>query len=328
MKVHILDDHFDTLRTLPSFRLLDGHDVTVWTDKPATEAELAERLRNAEALVLIRERTAITESLIARLPDLRLVSQRGGYPHVDVAALTRRGVVLCSRMAKDAPSVAAAELTFTLFLAAARQLPEQIASTRAGHWQAGVGRSLKGRTVGLLGYGGIARQVAAYARAFGMTVVFWASEEGRARAAADGASVAVTRAAFFAEPDFVSLHQRLTPATRGTVTAADLAAMRPDAVLVNTARAGLIEAGALRAALDAGRPGRAALDVFDAEPVTDPEDPIVSHPRVIATPHIGFVTEDEFDLQFTDIYEQIDAFAGGAPINVINPEALPEASAR
>jgi D-3-phosphoglycerate dehydrogenase len=278
-------------------------------------------MRDAEALVLFRERTRVGEALLAGLPSLKLVSQRGQHPHVDVAALTRRGVLLCSDTRKDAPSTPASELTFALILAGLRDLRAQMDSLRAGRWQAGVGRSAKGRLLGLYGYGGIARTVAGYARAFGMEVVWWGSEAGRARAAADGERVAASRHAFFAEPDVVSLHQRLVPATQGAVTAEDLAAMRPDAILVNTARAGLIAPGALLAALEAGRPGRAALDVFDVEPVTDPADPLVNHPRVIATPHIGFVTEDELELQFAAIFAQVAAFAAGTPLNPVNPEA-------
>lgn len=321
VRVHILDDWFDTLRHLPSFRRLDNHDVTVWTDHLEDPEALAARMRDAEALVLFRERTKVGEELVAGLPKLRLVSQRGAFPHVDVDALTRRGIVLSSDRHADAPSVAAAELTFALILAALRDLPLQIESARAGRWQAGVGRSARGRLLGLYGYGGIARRVAGYARAFGMEVVWWGSEEGRARAAADGEPVAESRRAFFAEPDVVSLHQRLVPATKGVVRAEDLALMRSDSILVNTARAGLVAPGALKAALDAGRPGRAALDVFDREPATDPADPLLSHHRVIPTPHIGFVTEDELDLQFATIYDQIMAFAEGRPINVVNPEA-------
>ena len=321
MRVHVLDDWFDTLRRLPSFRRLDGHEVTVWTDHLEDPAALAARMQDAEALVLFRERTRVTEALVAGMPQLRLVSQRGAFPHVELDALTRRGILLCSDRHADAPSVAAAELTFALILAALRDLPAQVESARAGHWQAGVGRSAKGRLLGLYGYGGIARRVAAFARAFGMEVVWWASEEGRARAGADGERLARTREAFFSEPDVVSLHQRLVPATKGAVTSEDLGRMRPDAILVNTARAGLIAPGALRAALDAGRPGCAALDVFDQEPLTDPADPVLSHPRVIPTPHIGFVTEDELDLQFAVIFDQVAAFAAGRPINVVNPEA-------
>jgi D-3-phosphoglycerate dehydrogenase / 2-oxoglutarate reductase len=320
MRVHILDDWSDTLRGLPSFARLAGHEVTVWTD-PAQGAALAARLQGAEAICLFRERTPITAELLAALPDLRLISGRGVWPHVDVAACTARGVLFCAQKPAEAPNHAAAELTWALVLAAMRDLPAQIASARAGRWQAGVGRTLAGRTIGLYGYGKIGRLVATYARAFGCRVIWWGSDAGRARAAAAGEEVAASRDAFFATPDVISLHLRLTPETAGIVTAADLARMGPRSVLVNTARAGLIAPGALRAALDAGRPGMAALDVFDSEPVTDPADPILSHPRVIATPHIGFVTEDEFDLQFADIYDQVNAFAAGRPLHMVNPEA-------
>lgn len=320
MKVHILDDWFDTLRTLPSFARLDGHDVTIWTDHVEDAGTLAERLADAEALVLFRERTAVTDDLLRRLPKLRLISQRSVYPHVDVAACTAHDVLLCSNMQKSGPSTAAAELTFALILASARQIPQQMASLQAGRWQMGVGQSLSGRRLGLYGYGRIAKAVAGYAEAFGMEVVWWASQEGRARAAADGARLAESREAFFADTDFVSLHVRLKPETRGIITSGDLLAMRPTATFVNTSRSRLVAPGALEEALAAGRPGRIALDVFDAEPLTDPKDPIASHPNVIATPHIGFVTEDELDMQFADIYAQIVAFADGAPINLINPE--------
>jgi D-3-phosphoglycerate dehydrogenase len=322
MRVHILDDWFDTLRGLPCFAKLDGHDVTVWTDHTEDVGQLAARLTEAEALVLFRERTKITRALLEQLPDLRLISQRSGYPHVDVPACTDNGVLLCSKMPAAAPSYAAAELTWALIMASMRQLPAQMASVKAGQWQAGVGKSLRGRQLGLYGYGRIAKAVAGYARAFGMKVVWWASDAGRARAAANGETLAASREAFFAGSDVVSLHLRLTPQTRGIITAADLGAMQPGSVFVNTSRAGLIEPDALLAALTAGRPGTGAIDVFDSEPVIDPADPLLAHPNLIATPHIGFVTEDEFDLQFADIFDQINAFASGAPIHMINPEVL------
>ena len=320
MKVHILDDWFDTLRHLPCFARLAEHDVTVWTDHVEDVDALAARLRSAEALVLFRERTAITRSLLERLPDLELISQRSVYPHIDVPACTDHGVLLCSNMHSDTPSYAAAELTWALILAAMRQLPAQMASVKSGSWQAGVGKTLRGRRLGLYGYGRIAKAVAEYAQAFGMNIVWWASDEGRERAEADGATLASSREAFFAESDIVSVHIRLKPQTRGLITAADLARMQPGAVFVNTSRAGLIEPGALLAALDAGRPGLAAIDVFDTEPLTDPGDPLLAHPNLIATPHIGYVTEDEFDLQFTDIFDQINAYSQGRPIHMINPE--------
>ncbi|OYX40861.1 MAG: 3-phosphoglycerate dehydrogenase [Rhodobacterales bacterium 32-67-9] len=320
MRIHILDDWFDTLRHLPSFARLDGHEVTVWTDHVTDEGALSDRLKNAEALVLFRERTAVTAGLLEKLPNLRLISQRSVYPHVDVPACTANGVLLCSNMHSDTPSHAAAELTWGLILAAMRQIPQQMASLRAGHWQMGVGKTLRGRMLGLYGYGRIAREVAGYARAFGMDVLWWASEDGRSRALADGEPVAESRERFFSASDVVSLHVRLKPATRGIIGAADFAAMRPGAVFVNTSRAGLVQPGALLEALNAGRPGMAALDVFDTEPLVDPDDPLVSHPNVIATPHIGYVTEDELELQFADIYDQINAYAAGAPIHMINPE--------
>lgn len=320
MRIHILDDWFKTLSGLPSFSMLDDHEVTVWTDHASDEAVLAQRLADAEALVLFRERTTITRSLLERLPALRLIAQRSTWPHIDVPACSDHDVLVCSGKGGDAPNVAAAELTFTLMLAALRDLPGQMASAKAGLWQSGVGRTAKGLTIGLYGYGRIARLVAQYARAFGMTVVWWASPDGRERARGDGETVAASRAAFFAESDVVSLHLRLTAETRGVVTADDLRVMKPSAVLVNTARAGLIAPGVLKSALDAGRPGRAAVDVFDNEPLSDRNDPLLSHPRLIATPHIGFVTEQEIETQFREIYEQILAYAAGAPINMVNPE--------
>ncbi|MCY3879533.1 MAG: D-2-hydroxyacid dehydrogenase family protein [Rhodobacteraceae bacterium] len=322
MRVHILDDWFDTLRGLPGFRRLAAHDVTVWNDHLTDMDALGARLRSAEALILFRERTQVSADLLRHLPELRLISQRSVYPHIDVDACTEHRVLLCSNLHADTPSIATAELTFALFLAAARQLPQQIASLKRGHWQFGVGQTLQGQWLGLYGYGRIAKQVASYARAFGMRVWWWGSEAGRARAEADGEILAPSRVAFFGDSDFVSLHVRLKPTTRGLIRTGDMLRMKPGAVFVNTSRSRLLAPGALESALKAGRPGRIALDVFDAEPITDTNDPIIHHPSVIATPHIGFVTEQELDLQFADIYDQVNAFAAGKPINMINPEAL------
>lgn len=320
MKLAILDDYFDTLRNLPCFEKLRGHDVTVFNDHLQETSALADRLKEFDAVVLFRERTKVTGELLDLLPGLKLISQRSGYPHVDLEACTRNNVLLCSNMHSGTPSYAAAEHTFALILASARQIPAQMASLKAGHWQMGVGKTLRGRTLGIYGYGRIGKTVADYAKAFGMNVVFWASEESRERARQDGETVASSREAFFAGSDVLSLHLRLAAATRGIVTAKDLAGMKPGAIFINTSRAGLIEEGALLAALNAGHPGFAAIDVFDKEPVTDPDDPLVNHPNLVATPHIGFVTEDEFELQFSDIFDQIVAYAGGKPINMINPE--------
>jgi len=318
MKVHILDDWFDTLRGLPCFEKLAGHDVTVWTDHQPDPIALAERVQNAEALVLFRERTRITADLLNRLPKLRLISQRSVYPHIDVDACTTNNVLLCSNMHSDTPSYAAAEHTLALILASYRQIPDQVASLKAGQWQSGVGRTLRGRVLGLYGYGRIARTVAEYAKAIGMKVQWWASEAGRARAKADGEIVAPSRAVFFAGSDIVSLHVRLKPATRGIVTAEDLATMKPRSLLVNTSRSGLVAQGALEAETAKGRI-HAAIDVFDEEPLIDVSHPLLTHPNVLATPHIGYVTEDEFDLQFSDIFDQINAFASASPIHMINP---------
>jgi len=320
MRVHILDDWFDTLRGLPCFAKLAGHDVTVWTDHVKDESQLASRLQDAEALVLFRERTKVTRSLLERLPNLRLISQRSVYPHVDVDACNDQKVLLCSNMHGGTPSYAAAELTWALIMAGMRQLPAQMTSVKAGNWQMGVGKTLRGRRLGLYGYGRIAKAVAGYATAFGMDVVWWSSDEGRGRAQAEGAVVATSSQAFFTESDVVSIHVRLKPATHGIVTAGDFARMEPGSLFVNTSRAGLIAPGALLTALENGRPGTAAIDVFDTEPLTDPADPLLSHPNLIATPHIGFVTEDEFELQFADIFDQVTAYADGAPANMINPD--------
>lgn len=318
MKVHILDDWFDTLKTLPSYARLKEHDITVWKDHTDDVEVLAKRLAEAEVLVLFRERTPVTAALLKRLPKLKLISQRSVYPHVDVPACTDNQVLLCSNMHSDTPSIAAAELTFALLLASARQLPQQMSSLQQGKWQMGVGQSVNGRTLGLYGYGRIARQVAKYAQAFGMNVQWWSSEAGRERAKADGVTLANSRSEFFSTSDFVSVHVRLKPDTKGIISQQDLEMMKNTATFINTSRSRLIQPGALQACLASGRPGRLALDVFDKEPLTDATDPVISHANVICTPHIGYVTEDELDMQFADIYDQINAYAAGSPIHMIN----------
>jgi D-3-phosphoglycerate dehydrogenase len=322
MKISILDDYFDTVRTLPSFQKLAGHAVTVWNDHVQDTDALAARLADTECLVLIRERTAIRAALLERLPGLKLISQRSTYPHIDVEACTRRGIIVSSSQHTGTPSYAAAELTWALVLATARQLPQQMAALKAGNWQIGVGTTLREKTLGIFGYGRIGATVAGYGRAFGMNVMAWAREESLARARADGFATARSKAEFFASCDVVSLHMRLVPATRHIVTAEDLARMRPHAMLVNTSRAPLIEPGALVAALRAGRPGYAAVDVFEDEPLRDPDFPLLRFEQVVATPHIGYVTREEYETQFIDIFEQIVAYAAGKPINVVDPDVL------
>jgi D-3-phosphoglycerate dehydrogenase len=322
MKVSILDDWFDTLRTLPCFAKLAGHDVTIWNDHVQDADVLAERLRDAEALVLFRERTQIRTPLLERLPKLRLISQRSVYPHIDIDTCSRLGVVVSSSQHADTPSWSTAELTWGLVIAAMRQIPQQMASLKAGRWQCGVGTSLGGKTLGIHGYGRIGRVVAGYGRAFGMKVLIWAREATLPKAHADGYETAPSKAAFFEACDVISLHMRSVPATRGIVRAEDLAHMKPTALLVNTSRAALIEPGALVAALRAGRPGMAAVDVFEDEPMLDTDHPLLHMANVVCTPHIGYVSRDGYDVQFTDIFDQINAYAAGTPINVVNPEVL------
>jgi len=328
MKVTVLDDYFDTVRTLACYRKLAGHKVAIWNDHVQDLDALAERLKDTEALVLIRERTKIRAPLLDRLPRLRLISQRSVYPHIDTDACTRLGIVVSSSQHAGTPSYAAAELTWALVLAAMRQVPQQMESLRAGRWQIGVGHSLRGKTLGIYGYGRIGAVVAGYGRAFGMNVLIWAREATRERARAEGWAVAPSKAAFFETCDVLSLHMRLVDATRHIVTAADLARMKPSALLVNTSRAPLIEPGALVAALQAGRPGCAAVDVYEEEPVRDTSHPLLNMPNVVATPHLGYVTHEEYETQFTDIFEQIIAYCAGAPINVVNPQVLEAASRR
>src|SRR5215467_3532275 len=323
MKVAILDDYFDTLRTLRCFAKLAPFDVTVFNDHTEDEDVLVERLKDAEVLVLIRERTKVRASLLSRLPRLRIISQRSVYPHIDIEACTRFGVVVSSSQHEGTPSYAAAELTWALVLAAARRLPQQVAALRAGTWQTGLGLTLREKTLGIYGYGRIGSVVAGYGRAFGMSVRVWAREASRSRAQADGYVVPSSKEAFFEECDVISLHLRLVDATRGIVTSEDLARMKSTAILVNTSRAGLIEGGALARALEAGRPGMAAVDVFEEEPVLNAEHPLLAMDNVICTPHIGYVTKDEYEVQFSDIFDQIVAYARGSPINVVNPGVLP-----
>ena len=328
MKITILDDYHDTLRALDCFAKLSGHEVEVFNDHVQDVDALAERLRETDALVLIRERTEIRAPLLRRLPKLRLISQRSVYPHIDVDACTELGVVVSSSMHAGTPSYAAAELTWALVLAAMRQLPRQVAALEAGTWQVGVGHTLRGKTLGVYGYGRIGSVVAGYGKAFGMNVSVWAREASRERARSDGYTVAPSKEAFFAECDVISLHMRLVDATRGIVTADDLARMKPSALLVNTSRAPLIEPGALVAALQRGRPGMAAVDVYEQEPVLDARHPLLAMENVVCTPHIGYVTRDEYEVQFTDVFDQIVAYATGTPINVVNPSVLERRNAR
>jgi D-3-phosphoglycerate dehydrogenase / 2-oxoglutarate reductase len=325
MKISILDDYHDSVRTLICFNKLRGHDVTIWNDHVQELEPLAERLKETESLVLIRERTQIREPLLERLPKLKLISQCSVYPHIDIDACTSRGIVVSSSQRPATPSYATAELTWALILASARQIPRQMNSLKAGRWQTGVGTTLRGKTLGLFGYGRIASVVAGYGKAFGMQVVIWAREASRERARADGYWTAAGKAEFFERCDVISLHMRLVDATRGIVTVADLARMKPTATIVNTSRAPLIEPGALVEALRRGRPGFAAIDVYEQEPVRDVNHPLFAMDNVVCTPHLGYVTREEYEGLFTDIFDQILAYQAGKPINVVNPDVLAKA---
>ena len=322
MKISILDDYHDTLRTLNAFGKLAGQEVTIWNDHVQDTEALAKRLKDTEALVLIRERTKIRAPLLERLPRLKLISQRSIYPHIDVDACTRLGIVVSSNLHFGSPSYATAELTWGLIIAALREIPRQMDSLKAGNWQIGVGSTMRGKTLGVFGYGRIGAVVAGYAKAFGMNVLVWARETSRARARADGYAVAGGKEAFFEECDVITLHMRLVDATRGIVTARDLARMKPTALIVNTSRAPLIEPGALVAALEAGRPGKAAVDVYEEEPLRDTGHPLLNMDNVICTPHLGYVTREDHEIAFAEIFEQINAYVAGKPINVVNPEVL------
>ena len=322
MKITILDDYHDTIRTLPCFKKLAGHDVTIWNDHVQDVDALAERLADTEALVLFRERTKIRTPLLERLPKLKLISQRSVFPHIDIGTCTRLGVIVSSDQHPGSASYGTTELTWGLILAAMRRIPQQMASLKAGKWQSGMGLSLHDKTLGIYGYGRIGKVVAGYGVAFGMKVLVWAREASRERARADGYETAASKEDFFERCDVLSLHMRLYDATRGIVTAADLARMKPTALLVNTSRAPLIEHGALEAALARGRPGMAAVDVYEEEPVRDTSHPLLNRDNVVCTPHIGYVTWDEHQVQFDSIFDQILAYAKGAPTNVVNPEVL------
>ena len=324
MNITVLDDWQDTVRTFPCFAKVAGHRVTIWNDHTKDVEALAKRLTDTEALCLIRERTPIRAPLLERLERLRLVSQVGVVPHVDVEACTRRGIVVSALTGPGGgPSYATAELTWGMIIAAFRRIPQEMAALKAGRWQAyPIGVGLRGKTLGIWGYGKIGAVVAGYGRAFGMTVLAWGREGSLAAARAAGDTPVASKEELLERSDVVSLHVRLIDATRGLVTAADLARMKPTALFVNTSRAGLVVPGALEAALRAGRPGMAAVDVFEEEPVPPAGHPLLALDNVVALPHLGYVERDGLEHQFNTIFEQVVAFAAGKPINVLNPAAL------
>ncbi len=322
MKIAIPDDYQDAVRTLNCFQKLNERQIVISREHISDPEELAASLQGAEALVLIRERTPITEVLLAHLPDLRVIVQTGKRaPHIDLAACTRHGVaVVYASPPNPGRPYATAELTWGLILASMRSIPQEVASMKAGHWQSTQGRSLHGRTLGIFGYGNIGSLIATYGQAFGMKVLTWGREGSRARAQADGVEVAASQDALFRDADVLSLHLSLTEETRGIISAEDLAKMKASALFVNTSRAALVEPGALVEALLAGRPGYAAVDVYESEPVVD--HPLLHMDNVVCTPHLGYVEKDSYESLFEAAFDQLLAFAAGNRANVANPEAL------
>lgn len=323
MNITILDDYLDVVPTLSSFAEFSKnarHRVTVWKDHTKDVDVLADRLSDTQALVLLRERTPVTAALLGRLRSLKLITQNGPYPHVDVAACTRSGVLLCA--GKPRPSSATAELAWGLVLAAMRRIPQEMARLKSGGWQGTLGTGLRGRTLGVFGYGTIGSQVAGFGRAFGMRVMVWSRERGIAAARANSYEIAQSQEKMFEEADVLSLHVRLVEDTRGIVRASDLARMKPEALFVNTSRAALVEEDALVQALRAGRPGAAAVDVYEQEPVVDRDHPLLNMENVVCTPHLGYVERDQLDRYFADQFRRVEAFEKGEPIDVVNPEAL------
>ncbi len=331
VNIIILDDYQDAVRKLRCAAKLDHLNAKVFTNTVKGIGQLSVRLRDAEVLVLVRERTHFPRQLLEKLTKLRLISQTGpAGPHIDIATCTRLGIAVAEG---GGSAVAPAELTWTLILAAMRRLPQYVGNLKHGAWQQsglkaasmppnfGIGMVLKGRTLGIWGYGRIGALVAGYGRAFGMDVIVWGSEASRLRASADGFAAAESLEAFFEACDVLTLHLRLNETTRAIVKLADLSRMKPTALLVNISRAELIEEGALVGALNRGRPGMAAVDVFESEPVLQGQ-PLLRLENAVCTPHIGYVEQDSYELLFSAAFDNVVNFIAGNPTNIVNPEAL------
>jgi D-3-phosphoglycerate dehydrogenase len=321
MKIAVIDDYQNAFRTLQCFAKLSGHEVIVYNDTEKDPARLAERLKDADAVVLTQQRSRFPRAVIERLPKLKLISQTGrNAGHIDLNACTERGVVVSA--GGTGRSSATAELTWALILAALRHIPEEVRNLKEGRWQSTLGVDVKDKTLGIYALGKIGSLVANVGRAFGARVLCWGREASSARAREAGYDFAQSREAFFAEADILCLHLPLNNETRGIVTRADLARMKPSALLVNTSRAGLIAEGALAEALKAGRPGFAAVDVYEDEPVIGATHPLLKMNNVVCTPHLGYVTDETYENYYGIVIDQILAFAAGKPINVANPEVL------
>jgi D-3-phosphoglycerate dehydrogenase len=320
MHIVIPDDYQDAVRKLAAYGKLKGHQVTIYNDTVKDVAAQAERFADADALVLIRERTVITPALLEKLPKLKLISQTGKVSsNIKVADCTARGVAVAEGTGSP---YSTAELTWGLVLASMRHIPQEVQGMKEGHWQRTVGRQLRGLRLGVWAYGKIGKLVAAYGKTFGMQVWVWGRDGSIASANADGFEAAPSREAFFEQSDVVSMHVRLNAETRGIVKPADLARMKPDALFVNTSRAELVESGALEAALPKGRPGFAAVDVYESEPILKADHPLLKMPNALCTPHLGYVEQGNYELYFGTAFDNVVAFADGKPVNIANPEVL------
>lgn len=320
MKIVVIDDYQNAFKTLKCFPKLSGHEVTVYTDPETDIGKLAERLKEADALVLTQQRTNFPRALIEKLPKLKLIGQTGrAATHVDLEACTEKGIVVSAGGAGN-PN-ATAELTWGLILSALRKLPFEVQRLKEGQWQSTLGTGVNGKTIGIYAYGKIGSIVAAVGKAFGARVVCWGREGSTGRAKAAGFEVAKSREEFFGGADIVSLHLPLNKDTRGIVTRDDLARMKPTALIVNASRAGLIADGALVEALKAGRPGMAAVDVYEKEPVLGANHPLLKMDNVTCTPHLGYVTRESYEEYYAVVVDDIVNFAAGKPSNVLNPAA-------
>ncbi len=320
MRITILDDYQDAVRKLDCFKILDGHDVQILKQSYSDPALLAEKLSDTDALVLIRERTKITEDLLSQLPKLKLISQTGKISnHLDLAVCSRFHVAVAESMGSP---IAPAELTWLLIMNALRGLPQALCDMKKGLWQTNIGDCVSGKTIGIWSYGKIGKRIAQFAKAFGAQVIVWGSENSREEAVKDGFLAAASKSDFFHFSDVVTLHLRLVPATRGIVKLEDLRSMKPTALFVNTSRAELVEEGALLTALETGVPGMAAVDVYESEPISDPNYPLLQLPNVLCTPHVGYVEKNGYEQLFRLAFENIVAFFEGAPQHIANPEVL------
>ena len=321
MKIAVIDDYQNAFRTLKSYPKLSDHEVVVFTDTETDIGKLADRLKDAEAVVLTQQRSSFPRALIERLPKLKLIGQTGrAATHVDLDACTEKGIVVSAGGTGN--SNATAELTWGLILSALRNLPFEVKRLKEGHWQSTLGIGVNGKTLGIYAYGKIGSIVAAAGKAFGARVVCWGREGSTGRAKAAGFEVAESREDLFARADILSLHLPLNKDTQAIVTRDDLGRMKPTALIVNPSRAGLIAPGALVEALKAGRPGMAAVDVYEKEPVIGADHPLLNMNNVTCTPHLGYVTREGYEEYYAVVVDDILAFAAGKPQNVLNPQAI------